>query len=83
MWQLKNSCLTTDNMLEMPIHNVIICDQFKPILIFISKIEHYTLLEPLIVIYELNVLLAYKRFILGIRILFFQSKKAGTRGDKI
>jgi hypothetical protein len=65
MWQLKNKCLTTDNTLEMPIHIVIVHDQFKPIPIFISKIKHYTLLEPLTVIYELGILLAHKRVHLG------------------
>ncbi len=65
MWQLKNRCLMTDNMLEMPIHKVIINDQFKPILILISKFKHYTLTEPLIVIYELNILLAHERVHLG------------------
>jgi hypothetical protein len=61
MWQLKNRCLTTDNTLEMPIHNVIVKDQFKPILIPMSKFKYYTLTEPLIVIYELNILLAHER----------------------
>ncbi len=65
MWQLENRSLTADNMLEMPICNVIVNDQFKPIPIFISKLEHYTLLEPLIVIYELNVLLTHERVHLG------------------
>jgi hypothetical protein len=52
-------------MLEMPIHNVIIHDQFQPVLMFISKFEHYTLLEPLIVIYELDILVAHERVHLG------------------
>ncbi len=55
----------TDNMLEMLIHNVIVHDQFEPVPIFISKVEHYTLLHPLKVIYELNVLLAHERVHLG------------------
>jgi hypothetical protein len=78
MWQLENSCLMTDIMLEMPIHNVTLNDQFKPIPIFISKFEHYTLLETLKVIYESMSCLLMREFILGIRILFFRSKKAGT-----
>jgi hypothetical protein len=78
MWQLKNRCLMTDNMLEMPIHNIIVNDQFKPIPIFISKLEHNTIMEPLIVIYELNVLLAHERIHLGHMHFELQSKKAGT-----
>jgi hypothetical protein len=66
MWQLESRCLTTDNTIEMPIHNVLIHDQFKPAPIFIRKFKHYTLLEPIIVIYELNnVLLAHERVYLG------------------
>jgi hypothetical protein len=65
MWQLKNRCLKSDNTLEMPIHNVIVNDQFKPILILISKFEHSTLTQPLIVIYELDILLAHESFHLG------------------
>jgi hypothetical protein len=60
MWQLEDRCLTTDNTLEMPIHNVVVHDQFQPVSIFISKFKHYTLLEPLIVVYELHVLLAHE-----------------------
>jgi hypothetical protein len=55
----------TDHTLKMPIHNVIIHDQFELVPIFISKYKHYTLLEPLIVVYELYVLLAHERFHLG------------------
>jgi hypothetical protein len=65
MWQLENRCLMTDNMLEMPIHSAIVHDQFEPVPIFISKFEHYTLSESLIVIYELNILLAQERVHLG------------------
>jgi hypothetical protein len=61
MWQLKIRYLTADYTLEMPIHNVVIHDQFEPVPIFISKFEHYTLSEPLIVVNELNVLLARNR----------------------
>jgi hypothetical protein len=64
MWKLENRCLTTDNMLEMPIHNVLVHDQFKLVPTFIS-FKHYTLSEPLIVIYELKVLLAHERVHLG------------------
>jgi hypothetical protein len=55
----------TDNTLKMPIDNVTIHDQFELVPIFISKFEHYRLSEPLIVIYELKVLLAHKRVHLG------------------
>jgi hypothetical protein len=65
MWQLEDRCLATDNMIEMPIHNVIIHDQFEPVSIFISNFEHFTLSEPLIIIYELDVLLAHERVHLG------------------
>ncbi len=65
MWQLESRCLTTDNPLEMLIQNVIIHDQLKSIPIFIRKFEHYTLSELLIVIYELNILLAHERVHLG------------------
>ncbi len=80
MWQLKDRRLMTDNMLVMPIHNVIVIinDQFKPIPILVKMFKHYALTETLIVIHELNILLHMREFILGIRILFFQSKKAGT-----
>jgi hypothetical protein len=65
MWQLEDRCLTTDNTLEMPIHNIIIHDQFEQVPIFISKFKYYTLSEPLIVVYKLYVLLAHERVHLG------------------
>jgi hypothetical protein len=65
MWQLKNRCLATDNMPEMPIHNIIVHDQFKPIPIFVNKFKHYTLLDPLIVNYEFDILLTHERVHLG------------------
>ena len=65
MWQLKDRCLTTDIMLEMLIHNIIVHDQFELVPIFISKFKHYTLLKPFIVVYELYVLLAHERVHLG------------------
>jgi hypothetical protein len=65
MWQLKDRCLTTDIMLEMLIHNIIVHDHFELVPIFISKFKHYTLSEPLIVVYELYVLLAHERVHLG------------------
>jgi hypothetical protein len=61
VWQLKDRCLTTNYTLEMPIHKIVIHDQFEPDPIFISKSKHYTLSEPLIVVNELNVLLAHEQ----------------------
>ena len=49
----------------MPIHNIIVNNQFKPIPVLLSQFKDNTLMQHLIVIDELNILLAHERVHLG------------------